>query len=55
MDKRGPKPYRPGMGRPMPIRIIAQQLGVSERTVKRDLESAIRKMRQASRRYVEVA
>lgn len=45
MAKTGPKPYRPGCGRLMPIPDIAKRIGCSQRTIASDLQSALRKLR----------
>lgn len=47
MAKRGPKPYRPGCGRPIPTSLIARRLGISRRTVQYDLSRAIDKLRNS--------
>jgi transcriptional antiterminator len=54
MAKRGPKPYRPGCRRLMPVRLIAQRLGVSVRTVHYDLNHAIEKLRNQPLTLTEV-
>lgn len=54
MAKRGPKPYQPTSGRLMPVRLIAQRLNVSVRTVNYDLRSGLAKLQNLAAFYAEV-
>lgn len=51
MAKHGPKPFILATDRLMPVYLIAQQLGISPRTVHADLRNGLSKLRS---RYAEV-
>ena len=52
MAKRGPRPYLEGCGKRMPVRMIAQRLHVSVRTVHYDLARSRAKLLDVSAQEV---